>query len=97
MFRGKGLELNINYGILFKHLNSEFIIELNTMLCCPVMKVEIWYLSVIYHHILNMVKNHRGDPWKSKIFLLRRVNETGWRAEGGQEPSKILHLFNQQN
>ena len=41
MFSGKGLELNINNGTLFKHLNSEFIIELNTVLCWPVMKVEI--------------------------------------------------------
>ena len=56
-----GIEYYINYGILFKHLNSEFIIELNTMLCWPVMKVEIWYLSVIYHHILNMVKNLKTE------------------------------------
>ena len=28
----------------------------------------------------NAMKNQRGDPWKSKFFLLRGVNEMGWRG-----------------
>ena len=49
------------------------------------------YLSVIYPHILNKIKNPRGDPWKSKFFLLRGVYERG------QEPSKtLLRFFKQQ-
>ena len=32
----------------------------------------------------------KGDPWKSKFFLLRGVNERGLRGVRSQEPSKTL-------
>ena len=36
------------------------------------------YLSIILAQILKAKKNQRGDPCKSKIFLLRGVDERGW-------------------
>ena len=38
------------------------------------------YFLIIRPQILNMLKNQRGDPWKSKIFLFRGVYEMGWRG-----------------
>ena len=52
------------------------------------------YLSVICTQILNMVKNQRGDPWKSKIFLLWGVYERGWRGVRSLLKPSFAFLFN---
>ena len=41
------------------------------------------------------MKNQRGDPWKSKFFLLRGVNERGWRgSEAFYNPPPAAFLIN---
>ena len=41
-----------------------------------------WYLSIIEGQVLKAVKNQRGKggPLEIEFFLLRGVNERGWRG-----------------
>ena len=63
----------VNYNYQSRNLSHYGINRLN---------IEYWYFLVTRPQILNTLKNQRGDPWKSKIFLLRGVNERGWRGSG---------------
>ena len=38
--------------------------------------IKFWYLSVISYQIFTALKNQRGDPWKSKNFLLRGLRKS---------------------
>ena len=50
-------------------------------------------MSIICGHIFKALKNQRGDPWKSKNYLLRGVNEGGWRGSGAfLNPPRVFLL-----
>ena len=67
----------VDVAILANYFNRQFAaIPFHLEKICE----ENLVLVVIGTQILNMVKNQRWDPWKSKISLLRRVNEKGWRG-----------------